>query len=464
MGLFPFPPPAGIKSDDTTFSREGSWADGNNVRFRLGRAQPIGGWSVLYATVLPSARSLYIHQIGSSEYTVVAVGSQLYAGTGTPADISPSPGPSISGTWALQSYGDILLGVARGDTLYEWDGTGVATKVTQAPDVITDMLVTPERQVLAFGCNEEISGDFNGMCIRGSDIEDYTDWTTSATNNAFEHILEGRGKIIGAKRIGSYIAVWTNHALWMGQFLGDPGQTYRFDKVADDFGLQHVNWVVVVGQTAFWIDSQYRPCMWTPGTQPVVMPCPIWRDFFNNKTAGSDAGQFAWYNPRFNEVWFFYNDARDLNEENTSTRYFAVCLGEEGQPWFRGQIERTAMFDTRGVDFAGNIYQHESGNTLRAWSIQSADFYIDNSQRRAMIRSMVPDFEDQTGDISLTLFVRNYPQSSATTKGPYTLTTSTTKKDFRASGKVVSVKFSGLATTYGRLGKPMFDIVPMGER
>lgn len=44
--------PPGLNGDDTIFGAEGRWADGSNVRFRLGRAQVIGGWESLMQTLL----------------------------------------------------------------------------------------------------------------------------------------------------------------------------------------------------------------------------------------------------------------------------------------------------------------------------------------------------------------------------------------------------------------------------
>jgi hypothetical protein len=66
------------------------------------------------------------------------------------------------------------------------------------------------------------------MCIRGSNIADYDDWTTTPANNVFEHILEGSGRIVGAAMLGAYVAVWTDTSCYLGQFIGSGGQTYRF--------------------------------------------------------------------------------------------------------------------------------------------------------------------------------------------------------------------------------------------
>jgi len=34
----------GINKESTSYAAEGGWYDGNNVRFRNGRAEKIGGW------------------------------------------------------------------------------------------------------------------------------------------------------------------------------------------------------------------------------------------------------------------------------------------------------------------------------------------------------------------------------------------------------------------------------------
>lgn len=72
------------------------------------------------------------------------------------------------------------------------------------------------------------------------------------------------------------------------------------------------------------------------------------------------------------------------------------------------------------------------------------------------------------GGYDLTLFVRNTQESAAVTKGPYSISGSLEKKDFRASGKIVAVKMSSdIGGPYVggiSFGKSLFDIVPLGKR
>jgi hypothetical protein len=53
--------------------------------------------------------------------------------------------------------------------------------------------------------------------------------------------------------------------------------------------------------------------------------------------------------------------------------------------------------------------------------------------------------------------------ANAVTKGPYTIADTATKADFRASGRIASVRFSG-SGTFARFGTPLFDTVKTDER
>lgn len=500
----PFLPQPGIVSDDTTFSTPGRYADGSNVRFWRGKPQVIGGWSKLFSTALTGTCRNILGWQDNSGYQNIAFGTNsalmVYVG-GTLYDITTAglaagsvdgaggPGygagtfdregygqPALTEyyarTWSLGNWGQALVANPRGGTLYIWQNNTAAdaTAVTQAPDIITSILVTPERQVLAFGCNEEVSTTFNPLCIRGSDIEDYTDWTTTASNNAFEHILEGSGRIVSARMLGSYVAVWTDSGCYIGQFIGDPGQTYRFDLVAQNCGLIGPNAVTVYNQTAYWITPDFQIYSWSPGTPPTPMQCPIQTEFRDNALVGQSEKIVASSVGRFGEIWFFYPDGRDGIE---NSRYIALSTFEG--TWFRGELARTAFADAGaiadplGTDASGYVYMHESGQTADGgaltWHLETSDQYLGDAARWFMLKGIWPDFEDQVGPVSMEIYLRPYPQADTTTKGPYTLATSAGKKDFLASGRVAAVKFYGSSTpAFVRFGAPSFEAIATGSQ
>jgi hypothetical protein len=499
-----FDPPAGLVSDDTIYSVPGSWASGTNMRPHQGRMETIGGWEAAFVTILTGVCRNAHNWTNAAGVVNIAFGThsglQVYDG-GIVATITPSglaagaidtsgAGPGygsgtygsgtystpftayILRTWSLDTWGETLLGVPRGGTLYQWNNNTsvVAQQITQAPDNITCMLVTPERQVLALGCNEEISNDFNGLCIRGCDIEDLTDWTTSSSNNAFEHILEGGGMILTGKLVGPVVGVWTDNGLHQGTFLGNPDQTYRFDRVGVNCGTIGPNAVTVHNGVAYWVGRDRKFRAWTPGTRPIILECPIWDDFAENLHSSQAAKIVAVGNSRFDEVWFFYPDARDGNE---NSRFIAFAItAMEGLKWFRGDVGRTAACDAGvlshplAVTVDGHVYYHELGSDADgdelAWTIRSAAQYLDEAQRVLQVQRVRSDFKDQEETVSLTAYVRSHPQAPASTKGPFALPAGAEKKDLRFSGAIVELEFSG--SNHARFGKPTFDALVTGQR
>lgn len=521
MALVPFSPPPGIFPDDTTLAVEGRWADCNNVRFANGKPQVIQGWSELFTLATATyGVTRAIFPFTRSGVVNIAYGTTRFNGTGTvsllvgigensPSDRTPVGISSSTPAWSLDSWGSTLLACPHGGTLYDQTGTSTAAEVTEAPDRIdAGILVSDQRQVLAFGATQ-VNGTHNAMCIRVSNLEDYSSagsWTPTSTNNAEEIILEGHGKIVGKCKIGAYVAVWTDHALYLGQFIGNPGQTYRFDMVDEGCGLIGPNAVTVLNGRAYWMGPAARMYTWAPGELPKIIPSPLQTRITQEMSFAHGQNVVACGWARWDEVWFSFTAVSGrlvLAPTGTTNNYYVAFSVRDGF-WFCGGAGRTATVDSGLVAslnqtsaqslitaIAGAIYVHEgtySGTAtspLNPW-IQSADFALDSGGRRVLIRGVRPDFEGQASpyytptdneanDISLRLFVRSHPQSSSTTKGPYQLAAGATKKDFRASGRLVQVKISSNAWAAGaetgtnqngyfRLGKLLFDVVPMGER
>jgi len=87
--------PPGLNGDDTSFAGNGRWADGSNVRFRLGRAQTIGGWESLAATALTGVCRTVFPWTDNAAVLNIAFGThsklQLWQG-GALFDITPASG------------------------------------------------------------------------------------------------------------------------------------------------------------------------------------------------------------------------------------------------------------------------------------------------------------------------------------------------------------------------------------
>jgi hypothetical protein len=150
-----------------------------------------------------------------------------------------------------------------------------------------------------------------------------------------------------------------------------------------------------------------------------------------------------------------------------------------GRPiWYQGELSRSALIDDQLMqpsllsfktavlmgDHTGTIYLHEyDASAPDAAHIQSADRYFDEGKRRFMIQRVRPDFETQSGNVDFTVLMRDHPQGDVRTSGPHSLAASRDQKDFRTSGRIAAVRFSGSGVSF-RIGKPVLEGVPLGER
>lgn len=476
-----FDPPSGLAEDGTLFDEGGKWiaSQHSNVRWVNDKPEVIGGWTSHGSAVLSGTPKNIIQWTISSGSTYEGYGTttKLYVYDGTYHDVTPAALPTGT-NWSLQTYGDDLMSLQSGAKLYQWTGNvaNPSVVVTNAPIQSTAMLVTPERQVLLFGTKEEVSTNFNGLCIRGSDIENPTNWTTDASNNAFEHILEGPGKIIAARMVGQYVAVLTSESLHVGQFIGDPGQAYRFDRVGSGCGCLGIDACVSVNGVLYWMTHDYRIFAWAPGGNPVQLPCPIMETIQSNMNTSKTAAvrTFATYNSKFGEIWFFHPSGSSSSAN--PTRYVAFSI-KDGT-WFQGVFSRTAMAQgitfLIGADSSGNTYYHETGKhgtsgSLLTWSVGSGYLYGKNAERRFQVLEVWADFWNQVGNVTLTVGAFEYPSAGGSATQTVTFTTSDQRKSIRISGRLIQVVFSGndgtgATDTFAGIGKTVFKAEELGLR
>lgn len=496
--------PAGINADETsTTVGAAAWRDGSGGRFHNKRWQAVGGWEKLVSTALTGVCRTALPWTDNIGALVVAFGThlklQLYRG-GAVFDITPtglaagaengtgtagySTGAySVGGysdpsatdyfarTWALDTYGQSLMANPRGGTIYWWQNNTavVAAPLTGAPASVGFMLVNEQRQVMAFNCNEEVSGNVNPLAIRFTDAENPTDWITTPSNLAGEVILKGGGRIVAARTVGPYVMVWTDNALYAGTFIGDPSQTWRFELVAGKCGLMGPNAVVVVDQAAYWPSPAGQFFVGgLSGAAP--LRCTVREELVENLTPSQLDKVVASSCSQFSEIRFDYPDARDGFE---NSRYVAMCTIDGA--WTRGAMARSAYVDAGpsvspiGVAPTGEVYFHERGHTADggplSWFVESADQYIDGERRQLRINDVEPDIEGQIGPITLTVYTRDYPQSTEEAWDPITLSPGETFQDFRAEGRFIRCRLEASATpSAARLGRLSFDTTETGQR
>jgi len=424
------------------------------------------------------------------------------------------------GLWVLDNYGTKLIALIYNGACFEWDAAAGnptenrATIISGAPTASRHVLVSPTDRHLIFFGTETTIGDTStqdAMFVRWSDQEDLNTYEPTATNTAGTQRLANGSQIMGAIRGRDAIYIWTDSALFLMRFVGQPF-TFSFESAGTNCGLLGKNACIEVDGTAFWMSEngffQYAG-------QLQSMPCLVEDYVFDDLNSTSRNLINCGLNNLFGEVNWFYCTADSNVVDRVVTYNYLESVMLKKPIWYTGSLARTAWADSSiydkphacyynngdddSFDVVGNTngitiyYQHETGTdqvdsggavTAVLATITSGDFDI--TQKRAAqgqllgapdirgdgeyimkIRRFLPDFLTQTGDTRITLMLRDYPNDAAASSslGPFTITSSTDKVDTRARARAIALKIENTAVSQDwKLGTFRLDIQPDGRR
>ena len=430
------------------------------------------------------------------------------------------------GLWSLDNFGQVLVATIMNGKTFTWNAGASTPLETRAstttsgfatssnPTATRVSLISPTtRHLLHFGTETTI-GDTttqDDMFIRFSDQEDINTYTPSAINTAGTLRLQDGTKIIGALKAKEVILVWTDNALYTMTFIGAPF-TFRLDQVGTNCGLIGQNAVIEIDGSAFWLSS--KGFFLYDGTVKSI-PCSVEDFVYDNFDTTKGQQVAAGLNNLFTEItWYYPSSGSDYNDKYVVFNY-GESAGVPGGVWYTGTEARTSWIDSNvyptpfatkydstadgtfpvivGQDGLGQTtyFEHEvgtdqvnpNGTTTTVTSfIQSFDIDLEQRQRNAQgrasgpkisgelflaMRRFVPDFKTLAGNAKVTLNVKRYPQqtSSQTALSPFTITSSTDKKDTRARGRSVSLKIENdSASESWRFGTLRLDIQNDGRR
>jgi hypothetical protein len=409
--------------------------------------------------------------------------------------------------WSLDNWGQILIATIHNGRSFTWDPTsGLTTRAvlnTNMPSRSVMSIVSDrDRHLFHLGTETTIGSPSkqDKMFIRFSDQEDYDVYAPTSVNTAGTFQLDDGTQIIGACKGKDYIMVFTDTATYRMDFVGPPF-TFSIRKVASNAGLIGQHAAVYANGAMWWMGATGGFYVYD-GTVKSV-PCLVEDFVFTNNGAGDlglnyNSGEiiYAGINELYSEVNWFYPSANSTVIDRCVTYNFSE------QVWYTSSLDRTtwegstvyaAPFATdfqasltptyptvNGVSNGATIlYQHETGvnqenadgtETAIPCFILSGEFDITTDgegQNFMSVSRFLPDFKSLSGDAQVTIFVNRYPQSTATSSplGPFTVTSSTTKIDTRARGRLAAVKIEtdGLNESW-RYGTFRFDVKPDGRR
>jgi hypothetical protein len=398
-----------------------------------------------------------------------------------------------SGKWSLDGWGEDVLAQQFNGSLYYWDtSSGLSsnlaarTNVSGAPTKSRFMLVSgDDRHVICFGTETTIgtATTQDNMFIRFSDQEDPATWTPTATNTAGSQRLTDGNQINAAVRSRGVILVYTDTALYQMQFIGPPF-TFGFRQLGTNCGAVGIKSAVDVNGIAYWMgnDSFF---LFDGAVKKI--PCSVQDYVFDDINNNALGDVFCAVNSDFNEVIWFYPSKNSLQIDRNVTYNYAENI------WYIGTLARSSWAD-RGVysnpyaaEFEASdttatistitgvkegrtfVYLHEEGvnddGSAMNCHIESGDIDIADGDNFMSISRFIPDFKNQIGEVDITLKSRPYPSTTQKSHGPFTVTTSTNKKDTRIRGRQLALRVSSDAVDdKWRYGTLRFDAKPDGMR
>jgi len=478
----------GVRAFGTDRTTKGYYRDASLVRWNP-NLQPVGGWTSRSASavtgkgraVLPwkdnsnarwigvgTEQKLYVMTSGGALSDITPTGfvpgrATAVTGAGFGAGLfgaglfgTPRPDPSTvnpASVWTLDILNGRLVGCMEGDgKLYRWDldPTVVAAKITNSPASQT-FLVATEENILLCGAQRKVSW---------SDQGNETVWTPAADNQAGDLDLNTPGTLVCARKVSGQTLIFTTVDLWAGVYQGPP-VVYGFQRRGQDCGpVSKGSPVVIDAARCVWM-SEGRFFVYNGYVEE--LPCDVIDQVFADINLTQISKVSGWNNAAFGEVWWLYPSAGSTEVD----RY--VFWSYKGRYWNVGALARLSgasagVFSNPiliGND--GIVYNHETGED---WDdavpfAQTGPIELGSGDRRVQVSGLIPD-ERTLGNSRVSFSTREAPNLTATTYGPYSISTAPVDLPY-LSGRQVEMKVEFLEGG-ARWGAARLDITSQGRR
>ena len=393
--------------------------------------------------------------------------------------------------WSHDNYGEDLIINARNAGIFKWtENNGVGTRAVELSGISGANLVPTvglqvitsetDRHLIVLGA-DPISGTsrtgvIDPMLIAFSDQENELEFEPLSTNTAGSLRLSSGSSIIGGVKARQEILIWTDTAMYSMQFVGPPF-TFAVNLINEGTGLIGPKAAVTTPSAVYFMS--YNNFYQYNGTVQ-TLPCSVQNYVFNDINLTQSFKICAFTIKDKNEVGWFYCSASSSEID----RYVIYNYAED--LWFFGQLVRTAWLDSgienypRAVN-GGYLFQQEKGfnddgSPMTGVFIESSDFDLDNGEKFAFAKRIIPDFkfiEDaNNGSVNVVVKTRNFPGDSLSTNSTNEISSTTQQSHIRARARQMALRIESNddATNNGnlsigwRLGATRLDIKTDGQR
>jgi hypothetical protein len=353
-------------------------------------------------------------------------------------------------SWVFDRFGNnIIMTPGRQTGVYSWDSdTAIApVALTNAPTAVNYLYVSNNIIVTL--------GDSNvGNRRKWSDQGDSTIWTPASTNQAGSDDIEGAAEFISHLNVKGINLEFTNSQVYTSRYIGRPfvWETKLLDNksgiISKNARVEHNGAGYFMGNNNFYVyKSGNVQIMRSNSTKETTLKKKV----FNNINLSQRSKIFAWFNRKFNEIWFHIpttssnepdivvrvnvqDDTWVLDTMNRSAGEYPTSLRE-----YPYTAEYTSDSDT------SSLYFQEKGTDAdgiaMAWSLKTNKTGGENFE--VAINGIVPD-SVQVGNVSLKIETYKYPQSTNVyNTRTITVSPNTEMIDFKTQGRYIQYTFSG---------------------
>ncbi len=394
-------------------------------------------------------------------------------------------------SWSLDNFGEDLIATVLNGKTFIKDISGAidarATALSNAPTASRFSLVsTDTRHLLIFGTETTIGtpATQDDLLFRFSDREDATDYTPVSTNEAGSLRISDGSRIVGGVKSSGQILVWTDTSLHGIQFVGTPF-TFGLRQLGANCGLIAQHAAIEVNGRAYWMSDD---AFYLYDGVVKKMPCSVQDYVFDDISYTNKNDIAVGLNTAFNEIIWYYPSAnatqidRGVAYNYLENTWYTVTLGRT--TWLGAYVYElpiateysasttanvsTILGLTAGASF---IYEQETGNnqadgTAISAFLQTGSVEIADGDELMSVSKLVPDFDNLANNMTATLTLEQYPQSSNTVTTSGTISSTTEKIDVRGRGRAVKIKYetNTVDDTPWRLGSTKIQLRPDGRR
>jgi hypothetical protein len=331
--------------------------------------------------------------------------------------------PTPARVWSFDRFGNLIIITHNVDgTIYSWDGDP-----DTLPAVITNSPTDAVYNFVSDNILITLGADNVGNRIKWCDQGNITTWTPTAQNRAGEDDIEKASGFISHAALRGSNLLFTKEQVWTFRYIDKPF-VWETKLLDEGRGLIGQNARIVINGIAYWMGRDnfyfYR------GGNVEIIPSnttnqtTLKKYVYEDIEFAQESKIFCWFNEKFNEIWWHYPSSGS-NEPDRIARFNII-----DNTWTPDTLDRTAaeypnvLGDfPRLADINGNFYRHENGTDDNGSSMgfTLTTPFFNAGTATVDIGGLIPDSIQTTGDITVEMNVKDYPQVPPTTVNTFVI-------------------------------------------